>query len=344
MTIHLKQHYNSTVLYTTVEVYPPTTMSDLNNVLEKIYQDNSKVDNHSKGTRKLLTYIKEVVEEVGKIYPRFRSSNIENVTSPETNDALHSTESDHLVILKIRGQEKDIPESPGNAKFEVDSSAESDWADCINTEGYLEPKEVIAKYKECIHSAVKVTQQELSRDWINDIKVDIGDAAAMTITASYSPVRFTLKRQIYTPVKCDLNLIIGCCELPPIELSSWLYDRSSQSKRWPSSDTVEKIWNTFGFGLAAQNLNAEVSNIRKTETDLQLLWQYSVSRAETCILQHCTADLIHKKLLIILKVVLLVEIHEGSDRTPLLTSYHIKTIVFHEAHDYPDPIAGNKIN
>lgn len=66
MTIHLKQHYNSTVLYTTVEVYPPTTMSDLNNVLEKIYQDNSKVDNHSKGTRKLLTYIKEVVEEVEK--------------------------------------------------------------------------------------------------------------------------------------------------------------------------------------------------------------------------------------------------------------------------------------
>lgn len=89
MTIHLKQHYNSTVLYTTVEVYAPTTMSDLNNVLEKIYQDNSKVDNHSKGTRKLLTYIKEVVEEVGKTNPRFRSSNIENVTSPETNDGLH---------------------------------------------------------------------------------------------------------------------------------------------------------------------------------------------------------------------------------------------------------------
>lgn len=352
----------------------------LNAALEKFYLEKAfghQIDEYTE----FKHYIENALQEVAKKYPRFRSSKVELVGSSATDVfALLKKEMDLLFIFNIKGVITDQPDSPGFARFQVDPSVREDWEDCINNEGYLEPRRISSEFKKCFEWAVSNIKLKHPNDLLDltDIEVRGGDSVAITIVGEYGQ-----SSEIFGKVQCDLVLLIGFEGLPPTKLALWLNEKSSQIwrwptfdtlknipniigfglmvlligferfppavlapwfkksssqiKRWPTFDTVEKIRNTIGFGLVAKNVNADDSCISETAADVNLLWRYSVSRAETCILGHCQDGLIHKKLLIILKAVKMFEIPEGSNPTPPLTSYHMKTILLHEAHDFPDP-------
>lgn len=123
----------------------------LNAALEKFYLEKAfghQIDEYTE----FKHYIENALQEVAKKYPRFRSSKVELVGSSATDVfALLKKEMDLLFIFNIKGVITDQPDSPGFARFQVDPSVREDWEDCINNEGYLEPRRISSEFKKCLN-------------------------------------------------------------------------------------------------------------------------------------------------------------------------------------------------
>lgn len=314
-------------------------MLGLNQTLDKFYSKNATPQRDPVSYTKLFNYVTEVVKKVGEIAPQFKPKELVLVGSSASDvSAIRAQEMDRLLLIDIKGKVENIDRLHEFAKLKVDSSVQAVWKECINEEGYLEPRKVSTMFKKIVDKATRLVNDEYQSgysgitDPANQIEIGDGCSVALAISGSFGPANCA-----FGNTKCDLVLEIDCEGIPPTRLASWLENKDKKNEQWPAFETVETIRNGNGYGLVAKTLHGGIKK-HIDSYDASLLWQYSVSRAESCLLKNCNDQLTYKKLLVILKAVRTYEIPEKRlSETPVLSSYHMKTIFLHEAHAHPDP-------
>lgn len=302
----------------------------LNDTLNTFYMKWARSKKDAVGNTKLRNYIDEVLKTVGEKSPRFKPKEVILVGSTASGvSAIREQEMDRLVLIDINGEVENVADLHEFAKLKLDRSVQGQWTDCIDADRYLQPRKVAKMFRKSIEEASKsvIDSNPSGYSGIDDPAKEIAVGGDYSVAVPISGV-FGPNNWAFGKTKCDIVLEIDFKKFPPTDLPRWLVQPNEE--QWPSIATVNKIKNIDGYGLVAKNLH---------DTSYEsLLWQYSVSRAESRILKECPDQLIYKKLLIILKAVRLFEIPETKlEQNPPITSYHMKTIILQEANSYPDP-------
>ena len=218
--------------------------------------------------------------------------------------------------------------------------------DCSTSDGYLYPRKVA----DLFHGYVT---QVLESDslFLGSYKVKVNDREMRSVACTLS-----VQLDIKTYMDIDLVVAVKCSGWPKSATADWLQQEQQQSetpqltgsslwhnqtswvsrKTWPDLENTKTI-KSNGFQLVAKPFHHSKLPFDKLATSHKTLWRLSFATAESFLLDNIdTGGLCHKKLLIILKAVRICSFAGRRETTPLIPSYHMKTLLFHESSRYPN--------
>ena len=295
------------------------TSGKLNTCLNSFYADRARP---AVSTHKRLFQLRSIAYKVIKIIEekdaRFRGK-LTDVGSLESRVyAMSVDECDILLVLEIAGKWVEDDRYPNYARFRT---TDERLADCVTDECFLLPRKVADLFFGYVNEIVKTGK-------FDELEVRVSGLGTVATTLSTN-----IFEHQFTPFSVDIDIVVAikCNGWPVQACAPWL--QLDTNTTWPNYDQVEHILSE-GFQLVAKSHGGGVA----TET----LWRLSFATAESHLFEgidsiDSSAVLCHKKLLVILKCIRKLALSGLPETTPIITSYMLKTLLYHQCRLYPDP-------
>ena len=291
---------------------------DLNSCLNNFYDRiaSSSVTMH-RSLFQLRSIAHKVIKMVEKKDARFRGILTDVGSLGAEVYTMHVDECDILLVLKIEGNWTEDSRYPNYARFRTPDRR---CRDCITDECFLLPRKVADLFFGYVDEIVKTCKFDNF-----EVRVSGLGTVAATLTVNSSDMTE------WIPINVEIVVAIKCHGWPVQAFAPWL--QADSNRGWPKLDKVGKI-KEEGFQLVAKSHGAGEA----TET----LWRLSFATAESCLLKGIDsidrkAVLCHRKLLVILKCIRKLALSGLPGATPIISSYMLKTLLYHQCCLYPEP-------
>ena len=291
---------------------------DLNSCLNNFYD---KIASSSVAMHRSLFQLRSIAHKIIKMVEekdaRFRGL----LTDVGSLDAevytMHVDECDILLVLKIDGNWMEDSRYPNYARFRTPDRR---WRDCTTDECLLLPRKVADLFFGYVDEIVKSCK-------FDNIEVRVSGLGTVATTLTVDSSDMTE----WIPINVDIVVAIKCHGWPDQACAPWL--QADSNRGWPKHDKVGQI-KEEGFQLVAKSHGGGEA----TET----LWRLSFATAESCLLKGIDSKdrkdvLCHRKLLVILKCIRKLALSGLPGTTPIISSYMLKTLLYHQCCLYPEP-------
>ena len=275
-------------------------------------------------TQQFVCKLKEAAEFVIKITqekdPRFGGELLDVGSMESQVCAVNIEECDILILLNIAGHWIQDMQHPNYARFKLDRKSKKIWQDCSTEDGYLLPRKLADLFHSYVTDIISSDKLLTKYPVTNGKRIEVSGEGSVATTLTASPDVFRMLGTFFYSV--DMVPAVKCSGWPTAADAAWLQEQAP----WP-----EQV-KSHGFQLVAKSFFGGKAG---TET----LWRLSFATSEKFILDNLGyVKPCFKDLLVIHKAIRKYKLSSSLPTvgTPIISSYHMKTVLFHETLKYPN--------